>query len=446
MRVSVFGLGYVGCVTASCVSRAGHEVIGVDIDAEKVAAVNAGTPPVVEPGLGELLAELVGAHRLRATVSAAEAVRQTDVGLICVGTPGRANGQLGVAALERIGQEIGQALAGRTEPYTVVLRSTVLPGTTERVLIPALRAGAGRELACQLRVAVNPEFMREGSSLRDFAHPPFTLVGSDDSGTASVLRSLYADVAAPFVHTAVRTAEMVKYVSNAFHALKVCFANEIGDVCAALGADAHEVMRIFLMDRKLNVSEAYLRPSYAFGGSCLPKDLRALMHAARAVDVSLPLLSAILPSNEGQIRRAVETVLETRKRRIGVVGLAFKPGTDDLRESPMVALIEALIGKGCDVRVLDPNVAIARLRGANRRYIEEEIPHIASLICDNVEALLAHADVLVVGNVSDEGERALAAAGPHHVVVDLTRGAARLAASSHAGLQRELVATPVPET
>jgi len=446
MRVSVFGLGYVGCVTASCVSRAGHEVIGVDIDAEKVAAVNAGTPPVVEPGLGELLAELVGAHRLRATVSAAEAVRQTDVGLICVGTPGRANGQLGVAALERIGQEIGQALAGRTEPYTVVLRSTVLPGTTERVLIPALRAGAGRELACQLRVAVNPEFMREGSSLRDFAHPPFTLVGSDDAETASVLRALYADVAAPFVHTAVRTAEMVKYVSNAFHALKVCFANEIGDVCAALGADAHEVMRIFLMDRKLNVSEAYLRPSYAFGGSCLPKDLRALMHAARTVDVSLPLLSAILPSNDGQIRRAVETVLETRKRRIGVVGLAFKPGTDDLRESPMVALIEALIGKGCDVRVLDPNVAIARLRGANRRYIEEEIPHIASLICDNVEALLAHADVLVVGNVSDEGERALAAAGPHHVVVDLTRGAARLAASSHAGLQRELVATPVPET
>ena len=446
MRVSVFGLGYVGCVTASCVSRAGHEVIGVDIDAEKVAAVNAGTPPVVEPGLGELLAELVGAHRLRATVSAAEAVRQTDVGLICVGTPGRANGQLGVAALERIGQEIGQALAGRTEPYTVVLRSTVLPGTTERVLIPALLAGAGRELACQLRVAVNPEFMREGSSLRDFAHPPFTLVGSDDAETASVLRALYADVAAPFVHTAVRTAEMVKYVSNAFHALKVCFANEIGDVCAALGADAHEVMRVFLMDRKLNVSEAYLRPSYAFGGSCLPKDLRALMHAARTVDVSLPLLSAILPSNDGQIRRAVETVLETRKRRIGVVGLAFKPGTDDLRESPMVALIEALIGKGCDVRVLDPNVAIARLRGANRRYIEEEIPHIASLICDNVEALLAHADVLVVGNVSDEGERALAAAGPHHVVVDLTRGAARLAAASHAGLQRELVATPVPET
>src|SRR2546425_4150986 len=425
MRVSVFGLGYVGCVTASCVSRAGHQVIGVDIDAEKVAAVNAGTSPVVEPGLGELLAELVGAHRLRATVSAAEAVRQTDVGLICVGTPGRANGQLGVAALERIGQEIGQALAGRTEPYTVVLRSTVLPGTTERVLIPALRAGAGRELACQLRVAVNPEVMREGSSLRDFAHPPFTLVGSDDAETASVLRALYADVAAPFVHTAVRTAEMVKYVSNAFHALKVCFANEIGDVCAALGADAHEVMRIFLMDRKLNVSEAYLRPGFAFGGSCLPKDLRALVYAARAADVSLPLLSAILPSNEGQIRRAVDAVLETRKRRIGVVGLSFKPGTDDLRESPMVTLVETLVGKGCDVRIFDPNVAVARLRGANRRYIQEEIPHIASLLCESVEALVAHGEVLVVSDNSDDTARVLAAAGPHHVVVDLTRGAIR---------------------
>jgi GDP-mannose 6-dehydrogenase len=238
-----------------------------------------------------------------------------------------------------------------------------------------------------------------------------------------VLRSLYAGVAAPFVHTTVKTAEMVKYVSNAFHALKVCFANEIGDVCAALGADAHEVMRIFLTDRKLNVSEAYLRPGFAFGGSCLPKDLRALVYAARAVDVPLPLLSAVLPSNEGQIRRAVEAVLETRKRRIGIVGLAFKPGTDDLRESPMVVLVEALIGKGCDVRIFDPNVALARLIGANRRYIDEEIPHIASLICESVEALVAHAEVLVVGNASAEAARALAAAGPHHVVVDLTRGA-----------------------
>ena len=425
MRVNVFGLGYVGCVTAACLAKAGHEVTGVDIDEEKVSMVNAGTSPVVEPGLGALLAEVVEARRLRATSSTPEALQNSEIGLICVGTPSRASGQLGLDALERVGQEIGRALADRAEPYTVVLRSTVLPGTTERVLVPALRAGAGHELTPPPRIAVNPEFMREGSSLRDFAHPPFTLVGCVDPGTAATLQSLYSAVDAPFVHTAVRTAEMVKYASNAFHALKVCFANEIGDVGAALGADAHEAMRIFLMDRKLNISEAYLRPGFAFGGSCLPKDLRALVYAARAADVSLPLLSAILPSNEGQIRRAVDAVLETRKRRIGVVGLSFKPGTDDLRESPMVTLVETLIGKGCDVRIFDPNVAVARLRGANRRYIQEEIPHIASLLCESVEALVAHGEVLVVSDNSDDAARVLAAARPHHVVVDLTRGAIR---------------------
>jgi len=424
MRVNVFGLGYVGSVTAACLAKAGHEVIGVDIDEEKVAMVNAGASPVVEPGLGALVAEVVAARRLRATISTREAVSNAAIGLICVGTPGRASGQLQVDAVERVCQEVGRGLAERAEPYTVVVRSTVLPGTTERLLAPALRTGAGRELGPSLRIAVNPEFMREGSALRDFARPPFTLVGCVDPGTAAVVRSLYAEVEAPFVHTAVRTAEVVKYVSNAFHALKVCFANEIGNVCAALGADAQEAVRIFLMDRKLNVSEAYLRPGFAFGGSCLPKDLRALVYAARAADLSLPLLSAILPSNEGQIRQAVETVLATRRRRIGVVGLAFKPGTDDLRESPMVSLVETLIGKGCDVRIFDPNVAVARLRGANRRYIEEEIPHIASLLSDSVETLVAHAEVLVLGNDSDEAARALAAAGSHHIVVDLTRGAA----------------------
>ena len=425
MRVNVFGLGYVGSVTAACLAKAGHEVIGVDIDEEKVAMINGGASPVVEPGLGALMSEVVATRRLRATISTSEAVRNATIGLICVGTPGGPNGQLRVDALERVGQEIGRGLTARDEPYSVVLRSTVLPGTTERVLVPAIRAGAGRELGPSLRVAVNPEFMREGCAIRDFARPPFTLVGCGDSDTAAVLRSLYGEVEAPFVHTTVTTAEAVKYVSNAFHALKVCFANEIGDVCAALGADAQDAMRIFLMDHKLNVSEAYLRPGFAFGGSCLPKDLRALVYAARTADVSVPLLAAILPSNEGQIRRAVEAVLATRKRRIGVVGLAFKPGTDDLRESPMVTLVETLIGKGCDVRILDPSVAVARLRGANRRYIDEEIPHIASLLCESVETLLAHAEVLVLGNASVEATQAVTAAGPHRVVVDLTRGAAR---------------------
>src|SRR5213592_1067031 len=425
MRVNVFGLGYVGSVTAACLAKAGHEVIGVDIDEEKVAMINDGASPVVEPGLGALMSEVVATRRLRGTISTPEAVRHATIGLICVGTPGGPSGQLRVDALERVGQEIGRSLTAREEPYTVVLRSTVLPGTTERVLIPAIHAGAGRELGPSLRVAVNPEFMREGSAIRDFAHPPFTLVGCVDPGTAAVLRALYGEVEAPVVHTSVTTAEVVKYVSNAFHALKVCFANEIGDVCAALGADAQEAMRIFLMDRKLNVSEAYLRPGFAFGGSCLPKDLRALVYAARTADVSVPLLAAILPSNEGQIRRAVEAVLATRKRRIGVVGLSFKPGTDDLRESPMVTLVETLIGKGCDVRVLDRNVAIARLVGANRRYIEEEIPHIASLMCDSAEDLVAHADVVVIGGAGEETASVLARLREDQAVIDLTRGAVR---------------------
>ena len=423
MRVALFGLGYVGSVTAACLAKAGHEVVGVDISAEKVAMVNAATPPVVEPGLAELLAEVVGAGRLRATTSSDEAVAGSDMSLICVGTPGRRNGQLEVEAVVRTGERIGAALRQRAEPHVVVLRSTVLPGTTETRLLPALRAAAGE--GATIPVAVNPEFMREGSSLRDFATPPLTLVGCSEPTTAAVLQRLYEGVGAPFVHTTIRTAEMVKYAANAFHALKVCFANEIGDACAALGADAHEVMRVFLMDRKLNVSDAYLRPGFAFGGSCLPKDLRALLHAARVADVTLPVLSSILPSNEAQVRRGVEAVLATRRPRIGVVGLAFKAGTDDLRESPMVTLVETLIGKGCDVRILDRNVAMARLLGANRRYIEEEIPHIASLMCSGVEALLAHAQVLVIGSVGEDAAETLAAASDEHIVVDLTRGAAR---------------------
>jgi GDP-mannose 6-dehydrogenase len=424
MRVSVFGLGYVGCVTSACLAKAGHDVVGVDLNREKVEMISSARSPIVEPGLGDLLAEVVFSGRLRATDSTDDAVQATDLALICVGTPGRGNGQLDTSAVERVGEEIGRALRGR-DRYTVVLRSTVLPGTTETRLAPAIARGAGRALEGWLGLAVNPEFMREGSSLRDFAQPPMTLVGAADDAAVSALRTLYASVEAPLVTTTIRSAEMAKYVSNAFHALKVSFANEIGDVCAALGGDAQEVMRVFLMDRKLNVSEAYLRPGFAFGGSCLPKDVRALVHAAHAADLSLPLLSSILPANEAQVRRGVEAVLETRRRRVGVVGLAFKPGTDDLRESPMVALVETLIGKGCEVRILDQSVAIARLVGANRRFIEEEIPHISALMCDEVEALIAHAEVLVVGAAGEAAARVLEAARPDQVVIDLTRGAAR---------------------
>ena len=422
MRVSIFGLGYVGCVTAACLAKAGHQVIGVDINPDKAAMVNGGTSPLVEPGLGELLAEVTAAGRLRATTSTEEGVAGSDLALVCVGTPSRDNGQLDVDAIRRVAEGIGHQLRQHRRPYTVVLRSTVLPGTTESVLVPVLR-GTGSSALPDVTVAVNPEFMREGSSLRDFAQPPLTLVGSDSPHAGALLRELYAQVDAPFVQTSIRSAEMAKYVSNAFHALKITFANEIGDLCETFGVDIGDVMRVFLMDRKLNISEAYLRPGFAFGGSCLPKDLRALTHAARAADLALPLLSQILPSNDRQIQQGVSRVLATRRRRIGVLGLAFKPGTDDLRESPMVLLVETLIGKGCDVRILDRSVSIARLGGANRRYIEEEIPHIASLMCETTDALLAHAEVLVVANADEQARQALAAARPDQLVIDLGRSA-----------------------
>lgn len=424
MRVSIFGLGHLGCVTGACLARAGHEVVGLDLDPEKVAQLNGGQAPVVEPGLGALVAQVVRAGRLRASASAEEAVDGSDVALLCVGAPGRANGTLDVSALEAVSRTLGTALAGHKKPAAVVVRSTVLPGTTERVVVPALSEGGARGI----RVAVNPEFMREGSSLADFLRPPFTLLGSEDPGIAPLVRCLYSEVEAPFVHTSLRAAETVKYVASAFHALKVCFANEIADVCSAVDADALEVMRVFAMDRKLSISDAYLKPGFAFGGPCLPKDVRALLHRAHAAGVLPPLLSAILPSNEAQLQRGVEAVLATGKRKVGLVGLAFKPGTDDLRESPLVALVEALSAEGCEVRILDRDVSISRLVGANRRHVLERIPELARLMCEDAEELLDHAEVLVVGHAGRDAERVLAHAGPRHRVVDLTRAALPVAA------------------
>ena len=434
MDVSVFGLGYVGSVTAACLARSGHQVIGVDVNPDKVAAINAGRAPLIEPGLAALIAENVAAGRLTAVTDPAEAVRRSEVGLICVGTPGVGHGRPDVDSVERIGQQIGRAVDTRAVPFTVVLRSTVLPGTTDRVLLPALRDGAGAH-ASRVRVAMNPEFMREGTAIADFDNPPFVLVGSHDEGAIAVVRSVYADVRASFIQTTTRTAECVKYASNAYHGLKVCFANELARVFDALGADADEAARIFLMDHKLNVSEAYLKPGFAFGGSCLPKDVRALLWAARANEIEVPLLSSILPSNAGQVASAVEAVLATHKKRVGVIGLAFKAETDDLRESPMVSLVETLIGKGCDVRVLDRAIAMARLVGANRQYIETEIPHITTLLCDDPMALAEHADVLVVGTLSDDARAVLQQVRPDCHVIDLTRKAPLPAARTRTGFE-----------
>lgn len=424
MNVSVFGLGYVGCVTAACLARDGHHVIGVDVNAEKVAMINAGSSPIIEPGLADLVSRVVRQGRLSATDSAEEGIADADVVLICVGTPDLGHGQPDYDGLARVASAIGAACESRTRPLTVVLRSTVLPGTTERVLARVLsECSNGGRMAEPLRIAVNPEFMREGVSIEDFDHPPFILVGCDDPDTATALRQLYAGVQAPFMQTSVRTAEMVKYVCNAFHALKITFTNEIADLCDALGADAQDVMRVFRQDKKLNIAPAYLKPGFAFGGSCLPKDVRALLCSGRIYDVSTPVLTAVVQSNKAQIARGVDAVLQTRKKKVGVIGLAFKSNTDDLRESPMVTLVETLIGKGCDVKIYDPNVVMARLKGANRSYIEQEIPHVSSLLCDTPEALAEHAEVLVFGNAGQEASKVLAAAKPNQVIVDLTRGA-----------------------
>jgi len=386
--------------------------------------INEGRSPIVEPGLGDLIAQTVSDGRLRATDNAAEALRDAHIALICVGTPSLPHGRPDVEAIDHVAHEIGRALEPRDEPIAIALRSTVLPGTLERVLAPALAAGIGGREGIRVRLAVNPEFMREGSSLADFDEPPMILVGTDDPAAAALIRTMYLGVRAPFVHTTVRTAELAKFAANAYHGLKVCFANEMADIAAALGADGNEVMKIFAMDRKLNVSAAYLRPGFAFGGSCLPKDVRALVWAAKANDVSAPVLSSVLPSNEAQIHAAIDRVLALRKKRIAVIGLAFKPDTDDLRESPVVTLVEALIGKGLHVRILDKNVSVARLTGANRRYIEGEIPHIASLLCDSVDEVLDGAEVLILGSPTDQAAQALAAADGR-TVIDLTRGAVK---------------------
>jgi GDP-mannose 6-dehydrogenase len=419
MKVAVFGLGYVGCVTAACLARNGHTVVGVDVSDEKVAMINAAQPPIVEPGLADLLETVVSSGALRATADGAAAVRDTDIALVCVGTPGTGHGQPSFDAIRRVGRGIGAAIVDRATPYVVVLRSTALPGTTIDVLGAAVREGAGSD-APPLSLAVNPEFMREGASLHDFDHPPFIVIGADDEVAARMVAEMYRGVDGEVVQTSIRTAELVKYASNAYHALKICFANEMADLAAALGADGRDVMRVFAMDRKLNVSPAYLRPGFAFGGSCLPKDVRALNWAGHVHEVATPVLSAILPSNRHRIDLAIDTVLSQGRRRIGVVGLAFKAATDDLRESPTVTVVEALLGRGLDVRILDRHVSMARLMGANKRYIEGEIPHIASLLCDDPASLLEHAEVLVIGTHDEDAKAVLAAAGDR-TVIDLAR-------------------------
>jgi len=421
MRVSVFGLGYVGCVSAASFAGDGHEVIGVDVNAEKVAAINDGRSPIVEPGLDELLARCSSEGRLRATTDTAEAIRDSEVSLLCVGTPSRKNGSLDLTYLERVSEQVGAALKDKPGYHVVVVRSTVLPGTTHGVVIPALERESGKKYGDGFGVSVNPEFLREGTALKDFRKPPLTLVGHNHAADASGTIALYQSIDAPLISTSIRVAEMMKYTSNTWHALKVVFANEIGNLCKKMNVDSHEVMDIFCRDEKLNLSSYYLKPGFAFGGSCLPKDVRALQYRAKEVDVELPLISQILPSNKAQIQQALDQVLETGRKKVGLLGFSFKAGTDDLRESPIVILAEALLGKGISLCIYDKNVSLAKLVGANKEYIEKQIPHLSSLLCNTIDEVIERSEVIVVGNQAPEFADAVKQCRADQIVIDLVR-------------------------
>jgi GDP-mannose 6-dehydrogenase len=421
MNVSVFGLGYVGCVSAACLAREGHRVIGVDVSPAKVDMINRGESTIIEEGIGELVREVVREGALRATLDSAEAVAATEISMVCVGTPGNGNGSIDLRFLERVCAEIGAAIRDKDVPHLVVIRSTVLPGTTESVVIPALEAASGKRVGEGFEVCNNPEFLREGTSIRDFHAPPFTLIGATRDSAADRLARLYEGIDAPVHLLDIRAAEMVKYACNAFHGLKVSFANEIGNICKALEIDSHEVMRVFCADTKLNISPAYLKPGFAFGGSCLPKDLRALTYRARQADVETPVLLAALESNRRQIELAAEMVMQAGNRRVGVLGLSFKEGTDDLRESPMVRLVETLIGKGMQLVIYDRNVSRGGVLGANREFIERQIPHIWSLMSDSMETVVDGADTLVLGNRAAEFRELDAPRRDGQVVIDLVR-------------------------
>lgn len=429
MRISIFGLGYVGAVSAGCLASDGHDVIGVDPNLTKVNLINQGVTPVIEKDIGEMVAKSVAEGRLRATTDVRDAVANSEISLICVGTPSQLNGNLDLSYVRRVCEEIGKSLEGKSGFHVVVARSTMLPGSMRSLVIPVLEDASGRKAAQDFGVCNNPEFLREGSAVHDYYHPPKTVIGETDSRAGDILVRLYENINAPLIRTSVETAEMVKYTDNTWHALKVAFANEIGNLCKAVGIDGHEVMEIFCQDTKLNLSSYYMKPGFAFGGSCLPKDVRALTYKGRSLDLELPVLNAILPSNQQQIHRGIDMITRLGKRRVGILGFAFKAGTDDLRESPLVELVETLIGKGYDLRLYDRNVSLAALTGANKDYILNHIPHISRLMVRDMAEVLDFAEVLVIGNSAAEFKAVLDDRKPGQVVIDLVRISPRLSES-----------------
>lgn len=421
LGISIFGLGYVGAVTAACLAERGFPVWGVDVSADKVERIRRGESPIVEAGLNELIGQVVQRKRLHATTDLAMAIAHSQISLICVGTPSKPNGDLELDFVARVAEQIGRALAQKSDRHTVVVRSTVLPGTTESIVQPILEKYSGKSAGKDFGLCFNPEFLREGSSLRDFHSPPFTLVGTTSPQDAQTLRLLYGWLECEFIVSDIRTAEMVKYINNGYHAVKVAFANEVGRLCAALAIDSHRVMDIFCKDTKQNLSSYYLRPGYAFGGSCLPKDLRAILHKAKSLDVSLELLAATLQSNRTQMELGVSLVERAGNKRIGLLGLSFKAGTDDLRESPLVHLVETLLGRGYDIAIYDANVSLSQLVGSNKAYIEQQLPHISQLMRPAMQDVIEHADTIVIGNPDPRFAQVVTDAPADKIVIDLVR-------------------------
>jgi len=419
MKVAIFGLGYVGSVSAACLAAVGHDVIGVDVDEHKLSMLREGRSPINEPGLDALLGRMVQAGRLTVTSDTASAVQAADISLLCVGTPSRRNGSLESSYLERVIEQVGVALAGRAEYHVVAVRSTLLPGVLSSRLIPILEQASGRVVGADLGVCVNPEFLREGSAIADFEKPPFTVIGESDPRAGERLLEVYAHLAAPVYRVRPDEASMVKYASNNFHAIKVAFANEIGAVCRQLDIDGQQVMKVFCEDRELNISPRYLRPGFGFGGSCLPKDLRAIVYVAKERDVTTPLLGSVLASNDAHLHRVVDVVLERGRPRVALLGLSFKVGSDDLRESPFVRLAEELIGKGVPLRIYDPDVALSDVFGRNRGYVDEHLPHVGQLVAHDFDEVVANAEVIIVGKRLVDVDRLPARLRDGQTVIDL---------------------------
>jgi GDP-mannose 6-dehydrogenase len=419
VRISIFGIGYVGAVCCGSLAARGHSVIGVDVSPGKVDMINKGISPIVEPGLEELLGKAVLRGNLRGTTDAVDAIENSDLTMICVGTPSKGSGDLDLRYVQAVSQEIGKALAAKDAWHTVVVRSTVLPGTITNVVRPILEERSGKEAGRGFGLASNPEFLREGTAIADYEFPPMTVIGEHCKRSGDVLEELYQDLPGPVIRKSVEIAEMIKYTCNVWHALKVSFANEIGNIAKALGVDGREVMDVMCEDTKLNISKYYMRPGFAFGGSCLPKDVRALTYRATQLDVRHPLLGAILSSNNNQIERACNIIQSFDKRKVAMLGLSFKAGTDDLRESPLVNLAEFLIGKGYNLRIYDRNVEYALMNGANKDYINTRIPHVSSLLSSDLNGMLDEADVVVIGNKDEAFEEVVARLPKDKQVLDL---------------------------